>query len=253
VKYHLPPTALRELAFAMLLRRRIAYSRHARQVTATLFPPLRILGAENIPQDPRGVITVNHYSAPGFSSLLITTGISAALPAEVFWTITASWTYPGQRLGNLKERLSRILLGGIARVYGFNPMPPMPPRPGEEKERALASRRLLEYARHHPAPLIGLAPEGGDTPGGVLQMPPPGAGRLLLELARQGLQFLPVGVYIEELGHGMPCPYTLCFGVPYHLEIPAGISNADADRLASRAVMTAVAACLPPALRGEFG
>ena len=50
----------------------------------------------------------------------------------------------------------------------------------------LAVRRLFAYARSTPNPILGLAPEGMDLPGGILGWPPPGGGRVMLQLARNG-------------------------------------------------------------------
>lgn len=237
MRFQPPPALVGDLALALLFCRRRSFHAYAQRLVAAVTPPMRVEGVDNIPDAP-GVITVNHYSAPGFSSIFIAAGISAVVPREVTWAITGAWTYPGERLGLLKERASRWLLGGIARVFDFISMPPMPPRPGEEAVRAAAVRQILARARRSPAPLLGMAPEGRDTPGGGLAEPPPGVGRMLLELARLGLPFYPVGIYIKL--H----VYTLRFGAPYRLEIPSGLTNTAADRAASQAVMAQIAKCI---------
>ncbi len=75
----------------------------------------------------------------------------------------------------------------------------MPPRPGDVKARARSVRRALAFAKAHPQAILGLAPEGGDQPGGVVDWPPAGAGRFVLLLAEQGFPILPVGCF-EEAG-----------------------------------------------------
>jgi hypothetical protein len=125
-------------------------------------------------------------------------------------------------------------------------MPPMPPRPHETAERAAAVRQVLAYASQAACPLIGLAPEGMDHPGGVLHWPLPGAGRFMLHLAERGLRFAPIGVY-EDSGR-----LHLHFGAPYRLEVSANLSPGERDQAASRVVMNHIADLLPDPLRGEF-
>ncbi len=137
---------------------------------------------------------------------------------------------------------SRWFLRHIAGLYGFVPMPPMPPRDFEVEARAEAVRRALHWASE-PDALLGLAPEGGDMPGGVLTRPPSGSGRFLFHLARRGLRFLPVGAFEDQ---GRLC---LHFGAPFDLprSLPKPI-----DESASRLVLSAIAACLPDRLRGAY-
>ena len=58
---------------------------------------------------------------------------------------------------------------------------------------------VLAFASTHPQAILGLAPEGGDQPGGLLNWPPAGAGRFILLLAEQGFPLLPVGCF-EQAG-----------------------------------------------------
>jgi hypothetical protein len=123
----------------------------------------------------------------------------------------------------------------------------MPPRPKDVKKRARSVRRVLAFARSHPQAILGLAPEGGDQPGGLLNMPPAGAGRFVLLLAEQGFPLLPVGCF-EEAG-----AFCLHFGEAYQLKIPGGLTRKEKDGAAARTVMQKIAPLLPGRLRGEFG
>ena len=236
----MPNAVYADLVFAALTGQRRRFKAHADTMVGGIQPPLQVLGEEYIPRDGPGVITVNHYSRPGFWTPWFPAAISAAVPAEIYWTMTSAWTYPGQRWGRLYRWLSSQVLARVARVYGFNSMPPMPPAPDEIGQRAAAVTRLMRYARANPRALIGLAPEGGDQPGGVLGMPPSGFGRLALALAGRGMPFYPVGAYEEE-----GCFY-LRFGAPYRLEGGAE------DGWAVTHIMGRIAGCLPERLRGGF-
>ena len=122
----------------------------------------------------------------------------------------------------------------------------MPPRPRDVAARAAAVRGTLRYAAAAKEPIIALAPEGGDQPGGSLTMPPSGAGRFCLLLAPAGFSFLPAGIY-ETDGR-----LTLHFGEPYILRAQGGSAPDRKDRLAACAIMGHIAGLLPPGLRGEF-
>ncbi len=245
-RYRLSTPVCLDLALAFIFDRRRTFSEHARRLQSGIRPPLRVLGEENIPCAGPGVIEVNHYASPSFWAAWLAIAISAVVPAEIYWTMTGAFTYPGKSFGRLRTRLSRVLLSRVARVYGFNTMPAMPPNPAEVALRGQAVRRLLEYARMNPKALVGLAPEGFDRPGGVLGLPPEGAGRLALALARMGLVFYPVGAY-EEKGE-----FCLCFGAPFRLEIPVSAAPKEADLAARTTVTREIARCLPPRLRGIF-
>ncbi len=236
--------------------RNVPCSRHfgtdARACVAALRPPLRVYGQEHIPTHGPCLLTINHYSRPtlegaaSFRAWWLALGVSAVVPAEVHWVVTEAWTYPDPLRAHLITPATRWLFRRVARVYGFTSMPPMPPDPRDVVARAVAVRHLLTYAQTAPAPLIGLAPEGGDAPGGVLQAPPSGVGRLLLHLARMGLSIVPIGGF-EAAG-----AFCLRFGPAYRLETPAVASPAERDRIAGTLVMRHIAAQLPAHLRGEF-
>jgi hypothetical protein len=208
-------------------------------------PPLHWLGEENIPNRGPGAITVNHYSSPTFWAPWLAVAISALVPGEITWTVTDAFTYTGS-LRKLRRGLSHLLLTRMARVYGFNSMPPMPPVPGDEALRAASVRRLMAQVRASPDGLVGLAPEGCDRPGGVLGLPPSGAGRLALALAERGLSFFPVGAY-EEGG-----VFWLRFGPAYRLEALAGMDRQDADLAAREQITREIARLLPERLRGGY-
>jgi 1-acyl-sn-glycerol-3-phosphate acyltransferase len=210
-------------------------------------PPLRLLGEENIPQGGPCLITFNHYYRPGFNAWWMALAIAATVPVDIHFVMTGELTFPGKWYAPLGMAGSRWLLKRFSRLYGFTAMPPMPPRPEDVMARAGSVRATLAYARSHPQAILGLAPEGGDQPGGVVKMPPSGAGRFILLLAEQGFPLLPVGCF-EESG-----AFCLRFGTPYPLQIPRRLGADEKNRQAAKVVMSAIAAQLPERLRGEFG
>ncbi len=244
--YSVPKSVYIELAAAGLSGGKRSFRAHAARMLRGIEPPPRVLGEENIPRRGPGLITVNHYSRPGFWSPWFSAAVSASVPVDIHWSMADAWTYPGRRFGQVYRWLSHWMLTRVADVYGFTRMPPMPPAPDEVAQRAQAVRQLMRFARAHPEALIALAPEGGDQPGGILSLPPAGFGRLALALARLGMPFSPVGVYEED-----GCLFAR-FGAPDRLEIAKAGDRDQADGLARCVVMQKIAGCLPERLRGEF-
>lgn len=208
--------------------------------------PIKVLGTGHIPQSGPGVVLLNHYYRPGFFAAWMTLVVSAVVPQELKWVITSAWTDAGTAWTRLKAAASVPLFPRVARVYNLISMPPMPPRPGETAARAGAVRQILASARQNPAPLLAIAPEGQDPPGGVLMHPPPGVGRMLARLAQSGCPFYPLGLY--EQGQEVVTNFGPCF----HLSLPGGLSAEQVDRQAADSAMRAIAAQLPPELRGAY-
>jgi hypothetical protein len=211
-----------------------------------LQPPPLILGKDNIPSSGPLLITFNHYYRPGFDAWWMALALSAAVPSEIHYIMTNELTFSGKWYAPIGSLGSRWLLKRFAKIYGFTSMPPMPPRPADITARAQAVRQALAHARNNRESIIGLAPEGGDQPGGVLQFPPEGSGRFILLLAGLGYKIMPVGIYEET---GILC---LDFGFPYQLRVRTGLLPAERDRAAADIVMRAISNHLPKFLRGEF-
>ena len=94
----------------------------------------------------------------------------------------------------------------------------MPPVPADAVDRALAVRHLFRYIQNAKKPVVGLAPEGMDFPGGILGWPPPGSGRVIPADYQPGglADFAPVGAYQEKGA------FYLNFGALYRLEVVPG-------------------------------
>lgn len=245
-QYGIPSGVVVGLAFATMLGLQRSFREDAFRCIERLEPPLQVAGKENIPQRGPCVLTVNHYHRPGFGAQWLALAVSACVPREMHWTMTAEWTAPGNWYEPLKGFYSRLLLKYLSRVYGFTRMPPMPPRSQDVAARARSVRAVLEYAKSHPDFMLGLAPEGVDQQGGQVTLPAPGVGRFGLLLAGTGSAFVPVGAYEAD---GAFC---LHFGPAYRLRIPSGLSTDEKDRAAAEIMMRKIAVLLPKSLRGEF-
>ena len=234
------------LAFSTVLGLRRSFREDAVRCIERLKPPLQVFGKEHIPKHGSCVVTVNHYHRPGFGAQWLALGISAVVPHEMHWVLTAEWTAPGKWYEPIKGLYSRLLLKYLSRVYGYTTMPPMPPRPKDVEARARSVRAVLKYAKEHPDAILGLAPEGMDQAGGKLSVPAAGVGRFALLLAGSGSAFAPGGAY-EADGE-----FCLRFGPAFQPKVPSGLSNEEKDRQAAKVLMEHIAVLLPEGLRGEF-
>ncbi len=245
-RYPLPWNELPAWLVDLFLMRQRSFAQDARRCVEVLSPPCIVTGLQNIPEQGGFVMTVNHYSRPGFRAWWLALAASAYLPGEVRWIMTNAWRFTDSLRHRLFTPLTRRVFIRIAHMYQFFLMPPMPPQRGEEQQRATSVRQVLSYVKVHPDAVIGLAPEGQDHPGGQLHLPPSGVGRFIAKLVELGLMILPVGFY-EEGEHAC-----LHFGAPYTLCASGKSLKKEDELFVARKVMQHIAACLPSNLRGEF-
>lgn len=234
------------IAFSLVTGAPRSLVRDARAFICRLQPPLQQHGAPPGPTSSGYVVVANHYHSTTFRSWWIALALTAALGEEVHWVMSDAWTYPDRLRSRLITPATRRVFRRLARLYGFTSMAPMPPRPWELEDRARSVREVLHYIRHTERPVLGLVPEGGDSPDGAMMAPPDGVGRFLALIAQSGLRILPVGVYEAD-----GCLH-LHWGSPIDA-LPSGSGCAsERDRRTSTAVMQAIAACVPASLRGPY-
>lgn len=247
IRYRVPRRVLVDFLWAAATLRPRSVAHDAQAAVTGVCPEPEILGGEHIPRCGPCLVACNHYSRPGFAAWWLALAVTAAVAAhrapdadpEVHWVMTAAWTYPeGTWRRRVLTPLTRWAFRRVAQVYGFVPMPPMPPDPGEVEARALGVLRTVRLARRlaQEGGMVGLAPEGRDVSEGLGQ-PPEGAGEFIALLVRAGLSVLPVGV--AEAG-GRLC---VSFGPPFVPQIPP--DRAERDRVVARQVMGAIAQQLP--------
>jgi len=233
------------IALALILRRKRDFHQDS-QILLKQFQPKPVLkNIEFIPEKGPLLVTMNHYSRPGFFILWAVVAISSALPQNSLWLMTNAWTKrtrePGDRL---LTWLSKAFFNRLAEVYGMVTMPAMPPAPEETAERALSIRRVMEKLREKPETILGLAPEGMDFSDNLLGIPHAGTGKMILQVVKSLKRILPVGVY-EKDGR-----LIINFGPPYHLAIPEDAVNL--DEMVIRQVMGRIAALLPEQMHGPY-
>jgi len=245
--YRLPFTYIVSIFRALILHQKRSFKADSHLALAGRHPPIIVKGKNHIPKTGPYLVLMNHYSRLGFIPYWSAFAIAAQLNLESRWLMTSAWTSPNKYWNFIKRRVTRVLFSAVCRVYGFIPMPPMPPNPQESMDRALAVRDLLQLAHHAKYLAIGMAPEGRDFPGAVLGQPPPGMGRLLAQLSTLVKQAIPVGVYEEDEA------LHIHFGQPLNLKNTNPASKKELDEMVSCEVMTAIAKLLPTHLRGNYG
>ena len=242
--YRLKLLALAKILFSLSTGRGRDFSSDARYLIKGITPAPVLNNLHTIPIDGPYLVTLNHYSRPGFLIFWAALAISAQLPAAPVWLMTSAWTDRTKGLDQVRTWLTRKLFAQLAKIYGFVTTPPMPPIPEETAERALSIRKLDCRLREHPKPILCLAPEGMDFPGGILGFPPDGTGNFILHVLKNLKRILPVGVY-EDDGK-----LILNFGDAYELDTKA-LRVMD-DKETSILVMKKIAALLPARLRGAY-
>ena len=160
--------------------------------------------------------------------------------------MTAAWTFPDNKFLQNFTPLTYWLFSRVARVYGFTTTPPMPPGPSQIEDRARSVRRILKFARETGEPVVAIAPEGQDHPGGILGIPPSGVGRFIAQLAKYCQRITPIGVYEED-----QC-LCLSFGPAFELDISQKLPADEFDFHISQQVMKTIASQLPEKLRGKY-
>lgn len=234
------------LALPMIFSLRRSFQQDAQRWVKQLKPAPVIIGVENIPQGGPFLLVINHYYRPKYKAWWSVLAASAIVPCEIHWVMAAAWTFPNHPFGRFLEGISRIVFKRLARIYDFSQMPPMPPRPWEVEARALAVRKILAYVHKNGKAAIGLAPEGGDSPSGALEMPASGVGRFISHLAHSGLAIYPAGIYESNgLLH-------LIFGKALNLDPSQNMMPKERDEWGKLVVMQAIAELLPQPLQGPF-
>lgn len=244
-QYNLSKIFLLNLAVAIIFRKKRSFSQDSIRVMKGLQPPFKVSGRENIPLSGPCLITVNHYSSPSFFAIWLAFAISSLFSSDIHWITTRELTYSGQKRAKILRPLTRWGLTRISEVYGFTIMPPMPPDPRDQIDRGIAVRQVLHYIQQSKKPIVAIAPEGTDFPGGKLGWPLPGTGKFIAHISGMGLPLLPVGVF-EQDGY-----FKLSIGAQYRLPLFVSDSPENRDREISRMIMSRIAKQLPRHLQSE--
>jgi hypothetical protein len=245
-QYHFSWTIILALISAAVKRETRSFRTDSEYLITKIFPPVVFMGSNRIPCVKPILLTVNHYSRPGFSIMWVVIAISAYIPVDIHWIMTNAWEYPTYIQNIVFKPLSHFILSKIARIYGFTSMPPLPPSVDDQENSVISIRNLFEFIRSTKIPVIGMAPEGRDMPSGVLGNPARGTGKLIQELSKKGFLFVPVGAYEEDGA------LHIAIGDPYELIMPGEINPSEYDVYVSQMVMRKIAKLIPVRLRGNF-
>jgi len=175
-------------------------------------PPIIIKGKQNIPKNGPALVTINHYSRPGFFIGWAALAIAAQLPDQHVWLMTNAWTNRTAGVDQIRTWITKRIFNRLAEMYGAITTPPMPPSPDEIIERVMSIRRVMHIISEKPEAVICIAPEGQDTQDGMIGFPPAGTGRFIYHIQKVLHQIIPVGIWEEN------SRLIICFGLPYTIE-----------------------------------
>ena len=201
-------------------------------------PPVIAEGMANIPASGGYVVVVNHYSRPGFNTAWTALSLAAVIEPEITFIMSEAWAFTGNPLGFLLRPLMKYVLASINEVYGFLPMPSMVEGFSDARSRAAAVRRVIKFGRAHPSAVIGLAPEGQDSPHQGVGLAPGGGGKFILHLNRMGFQLLPAVVQ-EKSGK-----LSIRFGQAFNIALDSGLPADAIDGFVSRSIREQLLALL---------
>jgi hypothetical protein len=235
--YLFPKKLTIEIILSLLRNKKRCITSDAVRAISGVLPPIQVINEKNIPDAGPGLVTLNHYSRPGFSIVWAALGISAQLPEKHLWLMTNAWTNRTRGVDQLRTRIPRVLFNRLAGMYGFITTPPMPPAPDELAERTMSIRKLMRFIRENPETILCIAPEGQDIEHGKIGKPPEGTGKFIFQIQKHLGQIIPVGVW-EENGR-----LILQFGKPYTLDKDYQYEGSDME--ISNLVMDNIASLLP--------
>ena len=188
---------------------------------------------DRIPRSGALIVAGNHLS--NADGVLIGGWLTPALGRRIHW------------LGK-REMVQLPVIGHLARAASVHPVD----RGTADVEAFRAAQRILEEGH-----VLLIFPEGTRSPTGALQEAKDGLAMLAL---RTGATILPVGVAGTDRfwpRGGVPRPggrIRLVVGEPFRLAevVPSGLDRRATKAAATRAIMTRIAALLPPRHRGAY-
>ncbi len=230
---------VRWLWTVLVLRRRRHPGRDALEMLAGQ-PQPRVEGIERVPTTGPCVLAMNHYERPG---LRVWWGV-ALMNAAVWqhrgdppmrWLMTDR--FEGFRAGiRWPDAIMGWLLGRIAWAYGHM----LVPKPtGDAAPRALVLREARRALRD--GGVVGVTPEAASGFGSELAAAWPGSGAALAWLSGGSVPIVPVAFFEDDEAR-----LVARVGEPFTLDRVGDDEGAEA-------VMGAIAALLPPELRGRYG
>jgi len=222
-------TGLAVIAARILGHKRSLHT-DALRLTGRITPPVIAKGVENIPTSGGYLIVINHYVRPGYNTAWNALALAAIIPEEITYIMSEEWAFTGNPFGFLMRPLMRSFLASISWVYGFLSMPSMVKGLSTPLSRAAAVRRVIKFVRAHPNAIIGLSPEGQDSPRNDVGLAPAGGGKFMLQLNRMGLPLLPV-VVVENPGQ-----LTVKFSQVFDVTVEADTPPEKVDESVRRAV-----------------
>ena len=230
---------VRWLWTVLVLRRRRHPGRDGLEMLAGVRPRPRVEGIERVPATGPCVLAMNHYERPGLRVWWGVALLTAAVwqhrgDPPVRWLMTDR--FEGFRAGiRWPDAIMAWLLDRIAWAYGHLPVA----KPdGDAAPRALVLREARRVLRN--GGVVGVTPEAASGSGPQLATAWPGSGAALAWLSSGSVPIVPVAFFEDD-----DARLVARVGEPFTL-------GRTGDDDGAEAVMGAIAALLPPELRGRY-
>lgn len=247
--YVLPRRILARVFGAFLLRKQRNVWDDCILANDTLAKQPVIHGMENVPEEGPIVFLPNHYERKdtvwvGWGAIALTSALARQRDRTklryMHWVMTDTWAdcYIGPF--HLNPRYLGWILKGFGDVYGITRMPAHD-LPNHRTQRGRSASSLREIFKNlERGACVAVHPEAGGFE--TLITPPPGAGRVLAAVERQGVTMIPVGVF-EENDH-----LVINIGKPF----AANSFNRKSDADAAATAMRTIAELVPMRNRGVW-
>ena len=119
-QYLFPLAIIPALVLAALKNNTRSFRHDSKYLVTKICPPVEFICNPIISQKKPLLITVNHYSHPGFSIMWAVIAISSYIPVDVHWIMTNTWDYRSPIPNMVLKPFNHMILSEIARIYNFS-------------------------------------------------------------------------------------------------------------------------------------
>jgi 1-acyl-sn-glycerol-3-phosphate acyltransferase len=204
-----------------------------------------ITGADRLPATGSYILVANHYERPGlwmgWPGMIMSRAVYEHTHRRLRLIAISEWKDYKVAGIPIPPPITRFIFSRFFDTFGFIAMEP---EGADPHARAEGVRAALLAAKQGEG--IGIFPEGNIGPTPAMIKTQAGSASFVLALSARGAPVLPTGLF-EDAGR-----LHVVFGEPVELSDIRGLAKSHRDEAADRRIMGAVAALLPPDVRGFY-